>query len=281
MSDKVPMLSDLPEDKDSSSALVPLSAAAEWQTIVNNVLDQFDREIPDDVVKATEYLICGWPLYKVANRLNRSVSTIRGWLTQHPEMAVAVNYGQRELQRWRMAQLEKQFVSAVTASQDILDLGTPYRGPIENLDSVDPKILALKAQQARFIISLFAGQQIDVKVKSPSDEKPALKAQKDALDYLATRIAGELDNTVIARETTYRVIDVNTDSNGPLLDTNGDPFHGELGTFDSNELGTICHVCGQREKHLYLHVTKGHKMKEREYEMVFMIDRGGLKEYGQ
>jgi len=278
-----PALTDMPEETSGdATALVPLSAVEEWHSIVDRVIDELDgEEYPDDVLKAAEYLICGWPTYKVAERIGRRKDTIRGWLSRYPKMAVAVNFGQRELHRWRMARLEQQFISAVEASQDILDLGTPHR-TVENMDGVDPKILALKGQQARFIISLFAGQKVDLKIRSPSDEQPQLKAQKDALDYLATRIAGELDNTIIARpETTYRVIDVNTDTHGPLLDTHGNPFYGTLGEFDQNEGGTLCHICGERQKKLYIHVTKGHKMKGREYEMVFMLDRGTLKEYGR
>lgn len=277
-----PALSE--EEGEEVTALVPLSASGEWHTIVDQIIDELEIvDAPDKILKAAEYLICGWPTHKVAKRLGTTKETIRGWLTQYPNMAVAVNYGQRELQRWRMARLEQQFVSAVEASQDILDLGTPHReSPVINLDGIDPKILTLKAQQARFIISLFAGQKVDMKVRGHDDEPPSLKAQEGALDYLATRIAGELDNTILARpETTYRVIDVNTDTHGPLLDDKGDPFHGKLSEFDQNESGTLCHICGERHNKLYIHVTKGHKMKERTYEMVFMIDRGKLREYGR
>jgi len=280
-----PALSDLSEEQASEevTALVPLSASGEWHTIVDQIIDELDHnEFPEKVLKTAEYLICGWPTHKIAKRLGTTKETIRGWLTRYPKLAVAVNYGQRELQRWRMARLEQQFVSAVEASQDILDLGTPYREAVVNLDGVDPKVLALKAQQARFIISLFAGQKVDLKVRGPADDQPSLKAQTDALDYLATRIAGELDNTVVARpETTYRVIDANTDTHGPLLDDKGDPYYGKLGEFDQNEAGIVCHICGERHKKLYIHITKGHKLKDRNYEMVFMLDRGKLREYGR
>jgi hypothetical protein len=282
MTELPPAVSDLPEEEGESTALVPLSAAGEWHTIVDNIVDNLsENEYPTNVIKAAEYLICGWPTHKVAERIGVKKETIRGWLTRYPEMAVAVNYGQRELHRWRMARLEQQFVSAVEASQEILDIGTRHTEPTGNMDNFDPKLLALKAQQARFIISIFAGQKMDLKIRNPAEDKPQLKAQQEALDYLATRIAGELDNTVVARpETTYRVTDVNTDTHGPLLNERGDPFHGTLGEFDQNEAGITCHVCGSREKKLYLHITKGHKMKDREYEMVFMLDRGMLREYG-
>ena len=157
-----PILEDMPiEAQDTKTALVPLSAAGEWHEIVDQIVDELTEEdIPDDVIKAAEYLMCGWPTYKVAQRLNKQTSTIRGYLSRYPRVAVAVNYGQRELQRWRLSQLERQFISAVEASQDILDLGTPHR-QVQNLDGVDPKVLALKAQQARFIISLFFRNSIN------------------------------------------------------------------------------------------------------------------------
>lgn len=273
-----PLLSDLLEESsDASTALIPLSAAGEWQTIIDNIVDQLDGDIPDEVIKAAEYLICGWPTHKIAERLNKKKSTIRGWLTHYPEMAVAVNYGQRELHRWRLAQLEQQFLTSLETSQRILDSGAIT----DEGNELDPKVLAIQAQQARFIISLFAGQKMDLKVRGPSDDRPTLKAQKDALDYIAEQVTDKL-NTVEARpETTYRVVDIHSGILGPLLDDKGDPFHGVLGEFDQNDDGTLCHVCGKRASKLYMHITKGHKMKAREYEIVFMLDKDSLKQYGR
>lgn len=277
-----PILSDM-ENLNDSIALVPLSAAGEWQTIVDKIVDDLDGDIPDRVIRAAEYLICGWPTHKIAERLNTKKETIRGWLTRYPKMAVAVNYGQRELYRWRMAQLEQEFLTALDVSQRILDLGSGMKTTedLEKLESLDPKILAIQAQQSRFIISLFAGQKMDLRIKSPSDDRPALKAQKDALDYIATQIADNLGTIEARPETTYRVIDINSGIRGPLLDDKGDPFHGRLGEFDQNDEGTTCHVCGERASKLYMHVTKGHKMKAREYEIVFMLDKDSLKQYGR
>lgn len=285
MGELPPLLSDMPEEASTeSTALVPLSAAGEWQTIVDEVVDSLDDDIPDKVIKATEYLICGWPTHKIAERLNTKKAIIRGWLTRYPKMAVAVHYGQRELYRWRMAQLEQGFLTALEVSQRILDMGSSknrLEANMQDMASADPKLLAIQAQQARFIISLFAGQKMDLKVRSPSDDRPALKAQKDALDYIASQIKDSL-NTIEARpEATYRVVDIASGVLGPLLDDKGDPFHGILGEFDQNEEGTLCHVCGERASKLYMHVTKGHKMKAREYEMVFMLDKDSLKQYGR
>lgn len=278
-----PILSDM-ENLNESAALVPLSAAGEWQTIIDQIVETLEDDIPDKVIKAAEYLICGWPTHKIAERLNTKKETIRGWLTRYPKMAVAVNYGQRELYRWRMAQLEQEFLTALEVSQRILDMGASKSRLEENMQdmaSADPKILAIQAQQARFVISLFAGQKMDLRIKSPSDDRPALKAQKDALDYLAKEIADNI-NTVEARpETTYRVIDIASGVRGPLLDDKGDPFHGKLGEVDQKEEGTLCHVCGERVAKLYMHVTKGHKMKVREYEIVFMLDKDSLRQYGR
>jgi len=277
-----PILSDL-ENLNDSIALVPLSAAGEWQTIIDKVVDDLDDDIPDKVIRAAEYLICGWPTHKIAERLNTKKETIRGWLTRYPKMAVAVNYGQRELYRWRMAQLAQEFLTALDVSQRILDLGSGMKTTedLEKLESLDPKILAIQAQQARFIISLFAGQKMDLRIKSPSDDRPALKAQKDALDYIAEQITDKLGTIEARPETTYRVIDISSGVRGPLLDDKGDPFHGKLGEVDQKEEGTLCHVCGERVTKLYMHVTKGHKMKVREYEIVFMLDKDSLRQYGR
>ncbi len=279
-----PILEDMPEEaQETGTALVHLSAAGQWHEIVDRIVDELlDEDIPDDVVKAAEYLICGWPTYKVAQRLSVQTKTIRGYLSRYPNVAVAVNYGQRELQRWRLAQLERQFISAIEASQDILDLGTPHR-QVQNLDGVDPKTLAIKAQQARFIISLFAGQKVDLNVRGPEDDKPALKAQQDALDYIADRVANRLESIDAVPEklvTTYRVVDVRDNKSGPMLDEHGDPAHGKLGEIETNEDGTLCHVCGERFGKLRIHVTQGHRMTDREYELVFMLSKGELKTHG-
>ncbi len=285
MDNSPPILDDILEEKlEESTALVPLSAAGEWQTIIDDIVDTLDANIPDQVIKAAEYLICGWPTHKIAERLNVKKETIRGWLTTYPKMAVAVNYGQRALHRWRMAQLEQQFLTSLETSQRILDMGIEKGRLEENMQeitSADPKILAIQAQQARFIISLFAGQKMDLRVRSPSDDRPALKAQKDALDYIANQITDKL-NTIEARpETTYRIMDIKTGVSGPLLDGKGDPFHGTLGKIDQSDEGALCHVCGKWEAKLYMHVTKGHKMRVREYEIVFMLDKDSLKQYGR
>jgi len=278
------MLSDMSDETNKpSTAMVPISAAAEWHEIIDRIVDELEAEdIPDEVIKAAEYLICGWPTYKVAQRLGTKPDIIRGYLSKYPRMAVAVHYGQRELQRWRMAQLEMQFLSAVEASQDILNLGTEHHR-VHNLEGADPKVLALKAQQARFIISLFAGQKVDLKVRSPEDDRPALKAQQDALDYIADKVSARLESIEALPEkveTTYRVHDVKTGKHGPMLDEHGDPSFGELGVINTNEEGTLCHVCGDRVGKLRLHVTKGHKMTDREYELVFMLGKGDLKLHG-
>ena len=246
-----PILADMPEAENPGTAMVPLSAAGEWHEIIDHLVDELtEGDFPDDVIKAAEYLICGWPTYKVAERLGKQTNTIRGYLSRYPQVAVAVHYGQRELQRWRLAQLERQFISAVEASQDILDLGTPHR-QVENLDGVDPKILALKAQQA-------------------------------PLDYIADKVSTRLESIEAFPErqtTTYRIIDAKDRKSGPMLDENGDPMHGTLGEFDTNEEGTLCHVCGDRYSKIRLHVTKGHKLTDREYEMVFMFEKDALKKH--
>jgi len=288
----IPLLDDLSEEDNTS--LVPLSAAGEWQEIIDQVVSGIMGKgeiIPEDVIKAAEYLICGWPTYKVAKRLNRSPSTIRGWLTNYPEVTAAIYQGQRELHRWRMSRLEQQFLSAVEASQRILDVGTEHDRPRpmaqgEEDEDFEPvpintKLLAIQAQQARYIISLFAGQKMDVQIEGPEERKPALKAEQDALDYIVGAIKEELHTIDAVQETTFRIKDAQVGVSGPMLDDKGNPFYGELGEVDTNPEGTLCHVCGKRVPKLYMHVTNGHKMKERMYEITFMLDRGTLKEHGR
>jgi hypothetical protein len=272
-----PILKDMDEEisKHVDTDLVPISAAAEWGEIVDDVILSLveEDEYPEDVLKVTEYLICGWPSYEIAKKIGRKPETIRSWLSRYPKMALAVRKGQHELQRWRLAQLEKQFIDAAKLSQKIIEGDS-------SVMQTDSKKLGIQARQARYILGLFAGQKLDLQVKGSQDDRPTLKAEKDALDYLAERIAEEQDKRMIdvtpSEDKIVRVIDPRDGTKGPVLDEDGEPMHGTLGEIDRNDEGSLCHICGKRVGKLRLHVNKGHKMSDQEYEVIFMLPVGEL-----
>lgn len=269
----VPILEDMPEQNNTDNTLVPLAAGVEWQQIVDDVIAQLtSAELSEDVIKATEYLICGWPLYKVAKRINRTPATIRNWLSRYPAMTVAIKKGHAMLHRWRLSRLEQQFLSAIDVSQYILD------GNMGELGTRDVKLIAVQARQARYILGLFAGQKLSVAIKAPGEDKPNLNAAPDALDYVAAKMVELVKNSQQEPvELIYRVIDPKTGVMGPILTPDGEPYHGKLGTIDKNENGFLCHICGQRVPNLSLHVVRKHNMKRSEYEIVFMLEPGTLK----
>ncbi len=266
---------DLPEDDD-------------WQEIVNRLVDTLgsDKDIPDKVVLAAEMMVAGLPTYKIAKKLGLSTNTVKGWLTRYPLMSLAVANARKDVQRWRLSLLEQQFVSAVMKSGEVLEARpepvTDSYGEIVIDDDGNPvmldpnaKLLGVQAQHARFLISMFMGNKIDVNVNI-RDESPVIKAKADALDYIAQRI-GDLVENREPRETIVIVQDPKKES-GPLLTEDDKPNFGQLGVLDISEEGILCHICGKRFAQLDIHIRTKHSLSNDMYETVFMIPPGGLKD---
>lgn len=266
----------VPTGKEEKGLL--LSPATEWQTITEAIINELlENDIPDKVINAVEYLVCGWSLYKTAQRIGASTPTVRGWLEKYPSVAMAIAKGRRELHKWRFAQLEKQFILALEISQKILDT--------EDFQIIDGevverkpnvKLLAVKARQARFILDLFAGRKLDIRIDTPAESKPPLRVGPDAIELLAELLKGNID-TGKPIETTIRVIDEKTIAQ-PMLDEKGDPLFGELGKIDTDEQGSLCHICGKRTPNLWRHVPITHKIKVTDYEVLYMLPPGTLRE---
>ncbi len=244
----------------------------DWRAVVEKITEEFGSDLPDDVIRATELLIAGYPTYKAAKELDVRPATIREWLKKYPTMALAVANGRKLMTAWRMSRLEQQFIKAVEKSEEILELDL-------NDKDVNAKVVTAVGQHARFIIGLFAGQQIDVNVKL-GEEDQTFKAKKDALDYLVSELAKSREAAAPSAEpieATYRVIDVKAEEKKlPLLDHEGNPAFGELGKADVTDEGTLCHICGNRYGNLLLHVTANHGISVKEYELVFMLTPGTL-----
>ena len=262
----------------TSNAIIPVPDQ-EWADIVNNLVEGItDDDIPEDVVKATEMLLVGFPLPEVAAEIDVETRTIRKWLTTYPVMAATVADGRALLSKWRMSKLEQQFLKAVNRSEQILDLslGGAYLDSEGNQHFVDPKVLTVVAAQARYVMGLFAGQRMDVQVTHEFGNT-VLKAQEEALDYIATQLQEQKDGVVIdAIETTYRVVDDKVET-GPMLDPEGRPPHGSLGEFDINDDGVQCHICGNRYKALHNHLYGKHNTSTKDYEMIYMLDQGSVR----
>jgi hypothetical protein len=260
--------------KPDSQMAVPATPVevGEWADIVNQLVEELNgKELPDKVVEATELLLAGYPIYKAAKKIGSTTATIRRWLTMYPTMAAIVANGKRLLSKWRMAKLEQQFLSALEVSQEVLDTALDGEG-------VNPRVLTVVAAQSRYIIGLFAGQKIDVTVTHELGET-VMKAKTDALDYLAERLADQITGADMEPvEAVYKIVDSKPDDDGPMLDEEGNSPFGKIGELDTKEEGTTCHSCGRRLKNLAKHILTQHSMGVEEYEILYMLPEGSVRQ---
>lgn len=262
----------------SSNALIPVPDE-EWGEIVNKLVEEInDQDYPDKVIRATEMMVVGFPITDISEEIDTETRTIRGWLTKYPVMAVTVANGRSLLSKWRMSKLEQQFLKAIDRSEQVLNLSLSgsYYDDAGDQHFVDPKVLTVVAAQSRYVIGLFAGQKMDVQVTHELGNT-VLKAQSDALDYIADQLQDQKDGVMIdALETTYRVLDDKVVT-GPMLNSDGSAPHGELGKFDINGDGIQCHICGDRYKALHNHLYSKHNTSTKDYEVVYMLDQGAVR----
>ena len=269
-------------NKNDEKALLVADEAfspdSRWNQIVTTILDSYDETVPDNALKAAELLMNGFTTRQVADRLDVTQQSVMGWMKRYPKLAIIVAQGRELLSRWRLGQLEQQFYDAVQVSREILAI--PLSGKWMNpetgeMEDVNSKLLGIQAQHARFIISLFTNQQIDVVVKLDENTQELFKAQKSALDYIADQIdtVRKKDETI---EATYRLIDPEED--GPLVDEDGNPHHGEIGVVNVDLSGILCHICGGRYSQLGIHIRTKHRMSIESYELTFMLNSGAVSQ---
>lgn len=246
-----------------------------WAEITGKIVEQLaDGDVPDKVIRATEMILAGWPHHKIAKKLGVTTQTIRGWLSRYPAMAATISQGRALLSKWRMAKLEQQFLSAIERSQEILEI--PLDGQTHDGLEVDPKILTVVAAQARYVIGLFAGQQSHMTVTHEAGDT-LMKAQTDALDYIAQQLANQQEKAAMEPiEAVFRVVDPKADS-GPLLDENGDPPFGKLGELEQSEDGLVCMICGNTYQNLSRHILRAHNTTVDEYETLYMLTEGQIR----
>ena len=239
----------------------------EWLEIVEKLVEEMGDELPDKVIEATELLISGWSTHQAAKHLCISAKTVRAWLDKYPTMALAVRNGRQLLQKWRMSKLEQQFILAAGKSKEILELDLRDR-------EVQARLVGVVGQHARFILSMFMGQKVDIEVTV--NESPQMKARNDALDYIASQMAaiGSKPENVI--DASYTVVPAEKETPQQILKENGDPFYGKLGELDINNDGILCHICGVRTRSITQHIY-GHRISVNDYSLVFMVPKDDLK----
>jgi len=248
--------------------IVPTETDESWRQIVDSIIIALDKEdIPDKVIRATELLLSGFPVPDVAGQLGVKTETVRQWLVKYPIISEVLSDNQANLVKWRMTQLDKQFLQALEVSKKVLEL--PMDG-----DNVNAKLVGIQAAQARYIIGLRAGQKQDITVTHEMGDS-IMRARQDALDYLARRLIEQQYEEPV--ETTIRVIDSKWDDQGPMVDEHGNSPFGEIGELDKNEQGILCHICGQRYKSLRRHVLAKHNMGSTDYEVLYGLQEGSLK----
>ena len=246
-----------------------------WQSVIDSMtLTLTEGDNPDKIVSTAELLVSGWPLYKIGKELGVSTKTVRGWLQKYPKMTQAVAIAKSEISKWRMEQMERQFISAVEKSAEILAIDATYDPAPDAIPErvVNAKLLGIQAQHSRWILGLFFDNKLDININI-RDESPTLRATRDALDYITEGINSQEDEPI---EGTIRVID-ETNPGGPLVDENGDPYYGTLGRLDTNKDGIMCHICGKYFMRPDIHIRAKEGLSSDMYETVFMLSPGDLK----
>ena len=237
----------------------------EWNEIVEKLVEELGDELPDKVIEATELLISGYSTYQAAKHLGTNVKAIRAWLEKYPAMALAVRNGRALLQKWRLSKLEQQFILAADKSKEILETDLTSK-------DINPRLAGVVAQHARFVMSMFMGQKVDIEISVK--ETPQMKARNDALDYIAQQMKQIGADHVV--EGSYTIVEPEKQTGAPLLKENGDPHFGKLGEIDLNDQGVLCHICGQRAFYPAKHIA-AHKISLIDYCTVFMLKPDDLK----
>jgi hypothetical protein len=256
----------------SNSITIPTEIS--WADLVDEVASLVDlEELPEGALHAMPYLMSGLPKTEVARHVGVSRGTLNSWLSKFPSMQVAVARGKELAKEYRLSMLEAQFIKALVVSEEILDM--PMRGISDDDNGVNSKIATAKGQHARFIIDKFISSKKDISVTHELGDS-VLDANKDALDYVAKRIA-ELGIEDEPPTVTYRVIDGSTHTEGPMLDADGNPNFGTLGGLTTDEeIGTQCHDCGQWFKSLATHIRKTMNLSVSEYEVMYGLEPGAV-----
>lgn len=252
-------------------AIVSPEKDESWQQIVDDIVINIDQEdIPESVVRAIELMLSGFPTAEVATQLGVKKETINRWLVKYPRISEILANHQSNLIKWRLAQIDKQFLQALQVSKNILEL------PLD-ADGVNAKLTGIVAAQARYIIGLRAGQKQDITVTHEIGDS-VLQGREDALNYVAMQLNAQREGADIEPiETTFRIVDETKKDTGPFILDDGDSPFGEIGTLDKNEDGILCHACGQRYKSLKRHVLSKHNLGSTEYELLYGLDEGSLK----
>lgn len=246
----------------------------DWADLYDEIADQVDlEEIPEGALHAIPYLMAGIPKSEVARHVGVSRNTLRQWLSKYPSLQIIVAKGKDLAQSYRLSMLEAQFIKALQVSEEILNM--PMRGVSDDEESgVNSKIATAKGQHARFIIDKFITSKRELAVTHELGDS-VLDAKKDALDYVA-QVMAELGTNDPAT-VTYRVIDGNVNTEGPMLDEHGQPNFGTFGGLSvDDELGTQCHDCGNWFKSLGTHIRKTMNISIREYETMYGLEPGAV-----
>lgn len=265
----------VPTNDNSIVSSLALQPDTTWGGIIQSIVDALDKEeLPDDVVRAAELLVSGYPISEVAKLVGSSQYVVRSWLVKYPALAKIMAEQKKLISLYRMAKLEQQFSTAVDKSNEILSLSLDGRAE-DGSRQVDPKILTVVAAQARYIIGLFAGQKSDVTVVHEFGNS-VLNANESALNYLAGKLAeAKTGNEPI--EAVFRVIDNKVDAQGPILMADGSPKFGKIGVLEMTDKGILCHICGGSYKSFAKHILYKHEFQVANYELAFLLPEGTIR----
>lgn len=233
-------------------------ALMSWQDISDLIWEQVNadpnEQPPEIVMKAVELILSGEPRYKVAKKLNVSSRTIKNWFEKYTVAGEALKVGGQLLSRWRMAQIEQQFLDAVAVSKRVLTADLSDDGEQTNV-----KLLGVQAQHARYILDMMLNPKFTNLILNINQQEDGgvFKASKEALDYIKSQAAVEASFTEVPDE----------------------PEFGNFGTITTKGEEALCHICGKYFKLLKTHVEQEHNISTDDYEIEFKLPYGALNQW--
>lgn len=235
-----------------------------WQKIVEELFDTSEG-LSELAMQIVEYAVCGYSKTKACKQLGITVYEWNKTVKDNPAIAQLITDGLSLARKWRTAQLEEQYMDAINKSKEILQLSLSD-------DTVNVKLVGTIAQHARYVIDLFARNDLAPVASANADTDMALKASKDALDYLVEKIASSTDDEIIV---THRIVDADS---APKMKSDASPNFGELGVLEYDDDGKIrCHVCGVYAKNFVMHIRRAHSLEPMDYEAAYDLPEGEVR----
>lgn len=255
------------------------------QDSVKDKLEKYIDELSEQQIRAIPLLAFGMKPSKVAKTINVSDTTIRQWMRTDQNFRQAMSEFIDNSRYYHVSMLNQAAVRAWDRMFEYLDTDYPEEDRVGRTN---------QASAAKFVLS-----ELGIMRQEPEREEadPQLNITEDSADIIARKVF-ELQNkdNPSGVETEYTVVD-SLDDNDPRISYNnmnkardvgnvGDEFgladkkpefpkhpgteYGEI-TYNDDESRARCHICGNWEIDLVMHIRNEHKLSPARYRRMYMI----------